>query len=230
MFQHSPNIRLESCGDVAWDNVPASRSNLTMNINTLGIRVGESVLYYYATNAATGSVTVSHTGLTPVNGISYQPVAGGVMQGFAVVHYPLGLLPNTQITFSKANFWGTTAVMQAIRLTNGFGLQSHGAVTISNYVTPNTTGFTFGTTAGTQVKPGYKKSMATIVSSVCATNSALTAIAPGWTNFGIRNVAQMSFSLNGRAQAIFPTGNESFLATYAANIPTLHFMAVRISN
>ena len=230
MFQHSPNVLLERCGDVAWNNAPASTSNLIMNIGPVAIRPGESVLYYFVSNVSNGSVTVSHVGLSPTNSLSFQPSTGGVMQGFALINYPIGLAANTPVTFSKSNFWGTHSAFQALRITNGFWLQSYGTATVNNYVTPNTTGITYGYTSGTQVRPGYKKSMATIVATACTGDSALTAISAGWSNFALRNIPQFSASLNGRSQAILPAINETFLAQYAANIANLHFMALRISS
>jgi len=228
MFQHSPNIKLEKCADVVWQNIPASTSNLTMPIGATAIRPGESVLYYYASNTAVGSTTVAHTGLTPATMVNTAPTAGGVTQGFRVVNYPLGLAAGTQITFSKANFWGTYALFAGIRLTNGYAVKEWGNVTVSSYTGNTVTGFNFGNPAGNQVTLGYRKSIATIVASACAADSATTGVEPGFTNFGVYNNAALSFAIQGRHQAIFPTGNELYRQVLASNVTTLHFLAVRI--
>lgn len=228
MFQHSPNIKLEKCADVVWQNITASTSNLTMPIGATAIRPGETVLYYYASNTAIGSTTIAHVDLPPSTMVSTAPTAGGITQGFRVINYPLGLAAGTQITFSKANFWGTHAIFIGIRLTNGFGLKEWGNVTFSNYTGNTVTAFNFGNPAGNQVISGYRKSIATIVASACAADSAITGLEPGFTNYGVYNNAALSFSIQGRHQAIFPTGNELYRQILASNVTTLHFLALRI--
>jgi hypothetical protein len=229
MFQHSPNILIESCGSSYYTGISASSvSNLTSQINSLGIKVGESVLYFYATNSAVGAVTVAHTGLTP-----FTMTSGGNTDrsfGFAVVHYPLGLLPNTQLTFSKSNFWGTSAVFEAIRLTNGYGAVSRTFVTFLSYTAGNTASYGITQTAAAQIKPGYKKSTAYIVATIAASNTALTSIAPGWFNYGLNNFTNLSHSISGLSRAISKTGNEIFSAQFSQSATNLSFCVIRIAN
>ena len=229
MYQHSPNIKLEKCADVVWQNIPASTSNLTMPIGAVAIRPGESVLYYYASNVAAGSTTVAHTGLTPANMINTANASSPIVtQGYRLVNYPLGLAAGTQITFSKANFWGTHALFIGIRIINGFAIKEWGNVTVTNYTGNTVTGFNFGNPAANQVTLGYKKSIATIVAAACSSDSATTGIEPGFTNFGAYNNAALSFSIQGRHQAIFPTTPELFRIVLASNVANLHFLALRI--
>ncbi len=230
MLQHAPNINISFLGATGYSTIPASTANLTFTTAS-AVNNGELILWYFATNTATATVNVSHTGLSATGGTSIQPTGGVCMHGWLAVRYPNGLASSTVVTFNKPSFWGTNAVVGGFRVTNAQRVRNYGFST-TNIVANTAFGFNMTQSAGTVNSNTYWKSQATLALIVAAGNTSLTGIDLGsGYNPLINNVTNpLSVSAQWNKWNPVKPGNELILWQFNNTVNASGILILRLSN